>query len=80
MITTRILFVLLLSISFNNISNAQVERWQQSVKYKMDVDFLIKKHHANGNQTIEYTNNSPDTLTTASASAGREPPSRNGVI
>ncbi len=63
MITTRILFVILLIISFNNISNAQVERWQQSVKYKMDVDFLIKKHHANGNQTIEYTNNSPDTLT-----------------
>nr|HMU05641.1 M1 family peptidase [Saprospiraceae bacterium] len=63
MISKRILFVLLFSTLLQQLANAQIERWQQAVKYKMDVDFLIKKHHANGNQTIEYTNNSPDTLT-----------------
>jgi len=63
MISKRILFVLLVSTLLQQLANAQVERWQQAVKYKMDVDFLIKKHHANGNQKIEYTNNSPDTLT-----------------
>jgi hypothetical protein len=41
---------------------AQPERWQQSVKYTMDVDFAIKKHQFTGIQKLEYTNNSPDTL------------------
>jgi hypothetical protein len=42
---------------------AQPERWQQAVKYKMSVDFNIKKHRCEGNQKLVYTNNSPDTLT-----------------
>ncbi len=41
---------------------AQPERWQQAVKYTMDIDFDIKKHQAKGKQILEYTNNSPDTL------------------
>jgi len=52
-------FLLLLSIQF---AVAQPERWQQRVQYKMDIDFDVKKHQFNGNQTIKYTNNSPDTL------------------
>lgn len=40
----------------------QPERWQQSVKYTMDIDFNIKKHLITGTQNLEYTNNSPDTL------------------
>lgn len=52
-------FLLLLSIHF---VEAQPERWQQRVQYKMDIDFDVKKHQFNGNQTIKYTNNSPDTL------------------
>ena len=52
-------FLLLLSIQF---IIAQPERWQQRVQYKMDIDFDVKKHQFNGNQTIKYTNNSPDTL------------------
>ena len=52
-------FLLLLSIQF---VVAQPERWQQRVQYKMDIDFDVKKHQFNGNQTIKYTNNSPDTL------------------
>lgn len=41
---------------------AQPERWQQRVQYKMDIDFDVIKHQFNGNQIIKYTNNSPDTL------------------
>ncbi len=41
---------------------SQPERWQQAVKYKMDIDFDIKKHLITGTQILEYTNNSPDTL------------------
>ncbi len=52
-------FLLLLCIQF---VVAQPERWQQRVQYKMDIDFDVKKHQFNGNQTIKYTNNSPDTL------------------
>lgn len=37
--------------------------WQQAVKYKMDLNFEIKKHRVKGTQSLEYTNNSPDTLT-----------------
>jgi hypothetical protein len=51
--------LLILSVQ---ITIAQPERWQQRVQYKMDIDFDVKKHQFNGNQTIKYTNNSPDTL------------------
>ncbi len=43
-------------------SSAQADRWQQAVKYKMDIDFQIKKHQYDGYQVLSYTNNSPDTL------------------
>lgn len=42
--------------------NATPGYWQQAIKYKMSVDFNHKLHQYAGNQTIEYTNNSPDTL------------------
>jgi hypothetical protein len=51
--------LLILSVQ---ITIAQPERWQQRVQYKMDIDFDVKKHQFSGNQTIKYTNNSPDTL------------------
>lgn len=38
------------------------DRWQQKVDYKMDIDFDVEKHQFEGDQTITYTNNSPDTL------------------
>ena len=53
-----LLFILFMSFT----AFAQPERWQQSVKYTMDVDFAIKKHQFTGIQKLEYTNNSPDTL------------------
>ncbi len=40
----------------------QGQYWQQEANYNIDVDFNVKKHQFEANQTIEYTNNSPDTL------------------
>ncbi|WP_426275336.1 M1 family metallopeptidase [Chryseobacterium sp. S-02] len=36
--------------------------YQQSAKYKMDIDVNAEKFTYHGNQTLEYTNNSPDEL------------------
>lgn len=52
-------FVLLL-LSIN--SQAQSDRWQQRVKYQMNVDFDVNTHRYRGTQKLTYTNNSPDTL------------------
>src|SRR5690606_23420738 len=41
---------------------AQGGNWQQHVDYKMDVSMDVKTYRYNGNQTLVYTNNSPDTL------------------
>ena len=42
--------------------NAQPERWQQRVAYKMAIDFNVKNHRFSGAQELLYFNNSPDTL------------------
>ncbi|WP_034886009.1 M1 family metallopeptidase [Gillisia sp. JM1] len=36
--------------------------WQQHVDYKMEVDMNVENFQYTGNQELEYTNNSPDTL------------------
>lgn len=36
--------------------------WQQGVKYKMEIDFNAEKHRFSGEQSLEYSNNSADTL------------------
>ncbi len=41
---------------------AQANYWQQAVEYDMNIDFDVKTHRFTGDQTIRYTNNSPDTL------------------
>lgn len=41
---------------------AQYGYWQQAVEYDMDINFDVKTHRFTGDQTIRYTNNSPDTL------------------
>jgi hypothetical protein len=41
---------------------AQPNRWQQKVKYKMDIDMDVTTNRFNGTQQLQYTNNSPDTL------------------
>jgi len=36
--------------------------WQQHVDYKMEIDMNVNNYQYEGKQTLEYTNNSPDTL------------------
>jgi hypothetical protein len=45
------------------VTSAQNDRWQQRVKYEMNIDFDVKNHQYNGIQKLTYANNSPDTLT-----------------
>lgn len=54
-------FTLILSGSYTMIS-AQPDRWQQRVKYVMDVDLNVQTNRLKGKQKLEYWNNSPDTL------------------
>lgn len=41
---------------------AQPDRWQQRVKYSMDIDMDVNANQFKGKQKLVYTNNSPDTL------------------
>lgn len=49
-------------ILFLAISVQAQDRWQQKIKYKMDVTMNVQTNILKGKQVIEYTNNSPDTL------------------
>jgi len=53
-----LVFILLIHV----ISLGQPDRWQQRVKYIMNVDVDVNSNRLRGKQKIEYTNNSPDTL------------------
>lgn len=55
-----ILTLALLTIS--GVVLAQVDRWQQRVDYKMEIDMNVKTNQFKGTQQLVYTNNSPDTL------------------
>ena len=43
-------------------SFAQPDRWQQRVKYTMNIDMDVASNRFSGKQKLEYTNNSPDAL------------------
>lgn len=45
-----------------SLLQAQTVRWQQKVKYEMDVTMDVVKNQYKGTQKLHYTNNSPDTL------------------
>ena len=55
--------LLLVSISMITVAVAQPNRWQQRVKYLMDIDMNVETSQFTGKQKLEYWNNSPDTLT-----------------
>jgi Peptidase family M1 domain len=44
------------------IAFTQPDRWQQRVKYNMNIDMDINTNQFKGKQKLEYTNNSPDVL------------------
>jgi hypothetical protein len=56
-----IFFLLVSQISGTKIC-AQPSRWQQRVKYVMEIEMNVKNNRFTGKQTLSYTNNSPDTL------------------
>ena len=56
---------LLLAVAFVSLElslSAQPDRWQQRVKYTMDINMDVSANRFTGKQTLAYTNNSPDTL------------------
>ena len=55
------LFVILI-LSFSTFLLAQPDRWQQRVKYNMNVNVDVTTNRFTGIQKLEYTNNSPDKL------------------
>ncbi len=58
----RSIFILCLALIFSQLSYAQSGRWQQRVKYTMDINVDVAGNRFTGKQKLEYFNNSPDTL------------------
>ena len=58
----KILFFLISGILFSISIEAQPGRWQQRVKYTMNIDVDANTNRFTGKQKLEYTNNSPDPL------------------
>src|SRR5918993_423300 len=54
--------ILLPAILFSINVFAQPDRWQQRVKYVMQIDMDVNSNRMTGKQTLDYWNNSPDTL------------------
>src|SRR5882757_7555389 len=52
---------LILCFAFT-VSQAQPDRWQQRVKYTMNIDMDVNTNRFTGKQKLEYSNNSPDVL------------------
>ena len=46
-----------------NLVSAQPDRWQQRIKYRIDVQMNVQTNRFTGTEKIDYSNNSPDTLT-----------------
>ena len=60
---TKKLFVLsLFTVQLSFVSFAQSDRWQQRIKYNIDVKMNVVTNRFSGTEKMEYTNNSPDTL------------------
>ena len=57
------LLILVLVAFYSVASFSQPDRWQQRVKYTMDINMDVTTNQFTGKQKLEYTNNSPDTLT-----------------
>ncbi len=53
---------LLLVLFSSSLTLAQPGRWQQRVKYTMQIDMDVQTNRFTGKQLLEYSNQSPDTL------------------
>src|ERR1700730_17770467 len=56
------IFLTLYFLQILIFSYAQPDRWQQRVKYTMNVNMDVTTNRFTGTQRLEYSNNSPDTL------------------
>ncbi len=59
----KILLLVVVIFQLSSVLNAQPDRWQQRVKYIMNIDMNVQTNRFTGKQKLEYWNNSPDTLT-----------------
>lgn len=57
-----LLTILIVGLSIGLLNGQAAERWQQAIDYKMVIDMDVKTNRYQGQQTITYTNNSPDAL------------------
>ena len=61
-----VLIASFLMLSWNNqVTNSKTQDdlyWQQHVDYTMEIDMDVENYRYHGEQTLVYTNNSPDTL------------------
>ncbi len=58
----KILALLFITCLLGNAVYAQADRWQQRIKYNIDVKMNVVTNRFSGTEKIEYTNNSSDTL------------------
>jgi len=58
----NLLFVFLFVLGISGNGFGQTGQWQQRVKYVMDVNLDVQTNIVKGKQSVEYYNNSPDTL------------------
>ncbi len=58
----KILWVFVLIFCAGKITFAQPDRWQQKIKYVIDVNMNVMSNQFTGTEKIDYWNNSPDTL------------------
>src|SRR6202789_1808347 len=58
----RIVVLAWVACMLHMAASAQPDRWQQRVKYTMNVVMDVQTNRFTGTQTLAYTNNSPDTL------------------
>ncbi len=58
----RFFVLIILNFSFQLFLSAQPDRWQQRVKYNLNVDLNVTTNLLTGTEKLEYFNNSPDQL------------------
>lgn len=56
------IYLTILGSLFIIVVMAQPDRWQQRVKYVMNIDMNVQTNRFTGKQVLDYWNNSPDTL------------------
>jgi hypothetical protein len=54
--------LLLTTICQLSTASSQADRWQQRIKYNINVNMDVVTNRFSGTEKLEYTNNSPDTL------------------